>query len=148
MKTPVRFAAAALIAGAIIAITPSHAAAQKRQRDRINRDELMKSSQRDQDLYEAIRALRPRFLDNPPGVRTLGGSNGMAPVTVVVNGARESGIDALRTIRVADVEEVRYLDPTQSENEYGPRSNGGAIVVKLMKAETRAPADPVKPPQR
>lgn len=122
-----------IVAGGWLALTPSESAAQKRQRDRISREEIVSAPHRDLDLYQVIRSLRPHFLEPPPGVRTLGGAYGPAPVAVYVDGARETGIDALRTITASRVDEVRYLDPTRSENEFGPRASGGAVTVRLYR---------------
>jgi hypothetical protein len=116
--------------------------AQKRQRDRITREEILKSAHGELDLFQVIRSLRPHFLAPPPGVRTLGGADAPAPVSVYVDGRRETGIDALRTMMAHQVDEVRYLDPARSENEFGPRANGGALLVKRY----QAPKDP--PPVR
>ncbi len=143
-------AAMLVIAAGCIAAVPSDAVAQKRQRDRITREEILSSPHKDLDLYQVIRALRPHFLERPPGVRTLGGSYGPSPVAVYVDGARETGVDALRTLSAVQVEEVRYMDPTRSENEFGPRANGGALVIKLRKESRAAPAprDSAPPPPR
>ncbi len=130
--------------GSLLALTPDDLSAQKKQRDKITRQEIESSSQRDRDLLTAIRALRPHFLEGPRGVRTLGG--GMQnPTLVVVNGRRETGADALFRIMASYVEEVRYLDPARAQNEYGVNANGGAIVVKLI--DTKQAGDPPKPPR-
>ena len=125
--------------GAVLAITPAESLAQKRQRDRITREEILKSAHSELDLFQVIRSLRPHFLAPPPGVRTLGGANAPAPKAVYVDGRRETGVDALRTLMALQVEEVLYLDPTRAENELGLVANGGAVMVKLYKAP-RVPA--------
>jgi hypothetical protein len=137
-----------VVAGGWLALTPSESVAQKRQRDRITREEILSSPHRDQDLYQVIRGLRPHFLEPPPGVRTLGGAYGPTAVAVYVDGVRETDVGALRMLTAIHVEEVRYLDPTRSENEFGPRANGGAITVKLYKPPKAAPPvrDSTQPP--
>jgi hypothetical protein len=139
MATPRRIVAMLVAAVTCALAAPRDAVAQKRQRDRISREEIVSSPHKDLDLYQVIRALRPNFLQPPPGARTLGGSYGVSPVAVYVDGTQETGIDALRTMTALRVEEVRYLDPTRSENEFGPRANGGAIVIKLYKAPKVTP---------
>ena len=135
-----------LTAAALVALAPAESLAQKRNRDRITRQEILSSPHRDLDVYQVIRSLRPHFLSRPPGVRTLGGSYGPEPVAVYVDGVRETGVAALRTLAATRVEEVRYLDPTRSENEFGPRANGGALVVKLYKQPRDLPAAPDSTP--
>jgi hypothetical protein len=147
--TTTRLSLAALVlGGAFMVLAPAESLAQKRQRDRITREEILKSAHSELDVFQVVRSLRPHFLAPPPGVRTLGGANAPAPVVVYVDGRRETGIDALRTIMALQVEEVRYLDATQSENEFGPRANGGAVIVKLYRAPKLPPAprDTTSPP--
>jgi hypothetical protein len=130
--------AIAVVAAASLVLMPVDVAAQKRQRDRITRDEILSSPQRDLDLYQVIRALRPHFLRRPSEVRTLGGARPPQPLAIYVDGVREMGAEALRTITASRVEEVRYLDPTTSESEFGPRANGGALILKLYKPRNDA----------
>jgi hypothetical protein len=152
MRRP-RFNVAALTAAVVsLVIAPSESGAQKKQRDRITRQEILDSPHRDLDLFQVIRSLRPHFLEPPPGVATLGGAYGRAQVAVFVDAVRETGIAALRTLSATHVEEVRYLDATRAENEFGPRANGGALVIKLYrppKAVQPPPArDSTQPPPR
>lgn len=112
---------------------PSSRSGPARQRDLITRQELTSPPQSDQDLFSAIRGLRPQFLAPPPGVSRTSS----APLAVYLNGLRQNGVSALGSIRASAVEEVRYLDPTASLNTYGPMASGGALVIKLY--------DPSKP---
>jgi hypothetical protein len=130
---------------AALLLAPQSASAQKRQRDKITREEIQASAHKQLDLYQAIRNLRPHFLQPPKGVRSYGNAT-PATIVVYVDGKLDSGLDALRDIRAADVEEVRYMDPSLSEGEFGPRANGGAVIVKRARG---SPArDPSKPPNR
>jgi hypothetical protein len=121
------------LALAAIVAAPSVASAQKRQRDLITDKEIAASAQKDLDALAAIRALRPQFLEPPRGVRSLGnGVQGM--LLVYVDGIRQSGTDALVSIQASDVRDIKYLDPNQSQNEFGISANGGAIIVRMQKA--------------
>ena len=137
-----------LLSAASLAIMPGQALAQKRQRDRITREEILSSAHRELDVYQVIRSLRPQFLEPPRGVRTLGGSSGPAPVAVYIDRKRDIGLEALRTLMARDVEEVRYLDPSRSESEFGPTASGGAVLVRLYRARRDVPPvrDSTKPP--
>ena len=140
--------AALLAIGVTLAVMPAESHAQKRQRDRITRDEIMASPQKDLDMYQVIRAIRPHFLEPPKGVRTLGNSF-VNSVAVYVDGKKDTGLDALRLMSPAEVEEVRYLEPNRSESEFGPSANGGAIVIKRTKVQRVIPAgiaDTTRPP--
>lgn len=130
------------IAVALIAAAPSTACAQKQQRDLISREELVKVTQDNEsmDLFTAIQRLRPRFLEAPRGLRSFGGGT-IYPIVVSIDG-RKTDPQMLQTLRALEVEEVRYLDPSRSQNEFGVTANSGAIVIKLPKK----PKDP-KPPK-
>lgn len=151
MKT--RMVMLALVSvGAIALARPAGAQEAKRERDRITRAEIEGSAQRDQDIYQVVRSLRPHFLQKPRGVRSLGGTTGGSTL-LYVDGVRESDLGQLKAIPAAVVEEVRYLDPTRSEMEYGSDAQGGAVVVKRLKSGSSTPApvvpkDTTKPPLR
>jgi hypothetical protein len=141
---PARALVVAIVSAAVL-LVPQSVSAQKRQRDKITREEIQASAHKELDLFQAIRNLRPHFLAPPKGVRSFGNAT-PAAIVVYVDGKLDTGLDALRDIRASDVEEVRYMDPSLSESEFGPRANGGAVIVKRAKG---APArDTVKPPTR
>lgn len=128
---------AALLLGAM----PADVHAQKKSRDKLTNAEIMESAFKDQDLLTAIRGLKPQFLEAPRGVRTIGG--GMQyPLVIYIDGRKAPGLDAVFSIRAQDVHEVKYLDPTKSQNEYGITANGGALQVKLIQ---RAISEEKKP---
>lgn len=133
---------ALFVLSACAALVPAQASAQKRQRDLITREEILNSAHQSQDLFQLIRSLRPHFLAPPRGVRTLGGGQ-MQPASLYVDGVRVGELDGLRVIIAGTVEEVRYLDPSRAENEYGPQGRGGAVVVKLFKGAKRDTIPPL-----
>ena len=131
MPARMRSAAWAFLASLAFISAPPGALAQKTQRDVITRKEILSSSLRDQDLLTVIKALRPHFLQTPRGTPSLKGT-GTTALSVYVDRIRQPGTDDLRRIAAPTVEEVRYLDPSRSQNEYGLTANGGAIVIKLV----------------
>ncbi|HEX7937802.1 MAG TPA: hypothetical protein VF483_02350 [Gemmatimonadaceae bacterium] len=140
----VRLAALLFVAG--IAVAPNHARAQKKTRDVITREEILKSAQANGDLMTAIKALRPHFLEAPRGTRSIGGS-GMAPIAIYVDKIRQPDGDVLSQMMANSVAEVRYLDPSRSQNEYGITANGGAIVIRKYVPMSVADSLNKKPPQ-
>lgn len=138
-----------LFASVLVVLLPDSAHAQKRQRDRITREEIESSPHKNLDAFQLIRNLRPHFLEPPKGVRSFGGSNApFMPIALYVDGRKDTGIDALKIMDPLTIEEVRYLDPTRSENEFGPTAANGAVVVKLRKVKPRTlPADTTRPPR-
>lgn len=128
------------LATGLMMIAPADAAAQKKSRDKLTREEIMASAQKDQDLFQAIRRLKPHFLQGPRGARSMGG--GMQyPLVIYVNGVKADG-EVLQTTRASDVEEVRYLEPARSQNEYGINANGGALQIKLVNSSPLVTKDP------
>ena len=142
---------AVVLAGGLLGLASSPASAQKKDRDLITREDIEASAQKDQDIYAVIRSLRPHFLAAPRGVRTLG--NSVSRMGLYVDGVHETDMGALKNILASTVLEVRYLDPTRSESEFGSAANGGAVVVKRLKEGTpppppAPPRDTTKPPLR
>jgi hypothetical protein len=144
--TSLRTTLLALPLAGLLALAPESAAAQdqpkqdqpkfKKERDRVTREEILASAQKDADLYTAVRALRPRFLEPPPGLRSL--SNGAPPTLVVIDGNRQPGLDVMRSVMANAVAEVRYMEPSRAQNEYGMSGGSGAVVIKMFKADKNA----------
>ena len=145
MRTLLRVGLASLVVAGAATLVPCTAAeAQKKDRNLITREEILNSAQKDGDLYQAVRSLRPHFLNKPRGQRSMdverGGPTGMqvrasaAPQPVVyLNGTKLGELEMLKTVLAADTYEVRYLDPAKAENEYGADASGGAVLVTLVK---------------
>jgi len=137
--------------GLLLVSAPRAADAQKRQRDRITREEIEASPHRELDLYQLIRNIRPHFLEPPKGVRSFGNSRAPnTPIALYVDGRKDTGLDALKTISPLRVEDIRYFDPTRAESEFGPVAAQGAVVVKLRrstKSDVRQAADTGRPPR-
>jgi hypothetical protein len=142
---------ALVLSGLLLFSVSSAADAQKRQRDRITREEIETSPHRDLDLYQLIRNTRPHFLEPPKGVRSFGNSRAPnTPIALYVDGRKDTGLDALKTLSPLRVEEVRYFDPTRAESEFGPNAAQGAVVVKLRRgarSDVRQAADTSRPPR-
>lgn len=138
---------ALMLAGGLLGLAPSVARAQKN-RDVISREDIDNSALKDQDIYAVIRSLRPHFFAAPRGVRSMG--NSVSKMGLWVDGVHESDVNTLKNILASTVLEVRYLDPSRAENEYGTAASGGAVIVKRIKDPLPAaapPRDTTKPPQ-
>jgi hypothetical protein len=141
-----KFQYALVLAAAALAAVPGTAHAQKKSRDIITREEILKSAQANGDLMTAIKALRPHFLEVPRGTRSIGGT-GMAPIAIYVDKIRQPDGDVLSQMMANSVAEVRYLDPSRSQNEYGITANGGALVIRKYVPQSVADSLNKKPPQ-
>lgn len=139
-----------IVATTAMAMAPGDAEAQRRDRDLITREELVQSSQKSTDLYQAVRSLRSHFLQGPRGPRSINadpavtgsGSTGTlrageTPKAVLyVNGSRSGDAEMMRNIQTINVEEVRYLNPNTASMQFGQGHDGGAILVKLVAGPT------------
>jgi hypothetical protein len=124
----------ALLVSACTSSNPSGQPAPKSLRDLLTRAEIMKSTTAEMDLYQTIRSLRPNFLTGSTAFRSEASRASMA-IAVYFDRVRQAGIESLRLIPSSAVAEVRYLDPTTSQNEFGPAASGGALVVKFYKPD-------------
>jgi hypothetical protein len=121
-------AGASLAVAALGCGQPAHGAPTPRDRDLLTHEEIVSAAREGSDLYEALQSLRPHFLEPPLGVQP-----GSAPrgTTVYIDSRRAGGLETLKNLIADNVDEVRYLGPTQSQNEYGPRATLVTLVVKL-----------------
>ena len=89
-------------------------------RNLITRSEL--ADLPEQNALQAIERLRPRWLRQPLG---------RSPVPVI-NGTpqRSASLSALRSIRVADLREMRYMSASDATTRWGTGFDGGAIIIE------------------
>jgi hypothetical protein len=82
------------------------------------------------DLLTVIERMRPRWLQT----RLAQTTEGVHPVSVVVNGLRQDGgPEILRQYVAADVLEVRFLNSRDATTTYGLQMMSGALVVTLKR---------------
>ncbi len=82
--------------------------------------------------WEAVQRLRPMWM-RPGGIRNSANPAGHYP-HVFVDGSPFGPMDSLRSFRVVNIEEMRYINPTDSTIRYGGQYQGGVILV-TMKGE-------------
>jgi hypothetical protein len=78
---------------------------------------------------QAIQQFRPHFLSTSGAVGIGAGE----PLLVYVDDTRAGGAEFLNTIRMSQVEHIRYLTPSEATLRYGTGTSGGVINVKLKK---------------
>lgn len=132
MRIVLSFLFTLTVGGTLLAANPTTAEAQRRNRDLITREELMKSSQKSTDLFQAIRSLRSHFLAGPRGTRTITGAQAPTQPIVYVDGTRVGDISILRNLLTENTEEVRFVPPTEASVRYGLDHGGGVILVKTV----------------
>lgn len=84
-------------------------------------------------VYEAVIRLRPRYLRADSERRSLSTNTATGP-SVRLDNADFGGLDALKQIAVGDVQEVRYLQPSEATARFGVTD--GRAVIHVM---TRRP---------
>jgi hypothetical protein len=77
------------------------------------------------NLYDAIRVLRPEWLNKRSG----GSLMQTGDLYVYLDNARLGTPETLRSIRTERVESVRYVNPTEAQSRYGADHVHGAILV-------------------
>ena len=83
------------------------------------------------DAHEAVMRLRPEFLrhrsrpskDDPSGALPM----------VYLNGVRQGGPEMLRTIPVAAILDIRYLNPTTASSQFDRYYPAGVIAVRTRR---------------
>ena len=83
------------------------------------------------NALEAVLRFRPEFLRSHGSPASVDPNAGMP--TVYLNGVRQGGPDALRSIPVAAVREIRYLSASSAADQYGPYYAGGVIAVRTRR---------------
>lgn len=129
-----------LIVGASLACTSAGASrrapASSTNRNVITLEELGSSSAT--NAYEAIQRLRPEFLRGrgvvptgavDPGTRASRGGLGAVPIAVYLNDNPLGGVEALRTIEISAVEEIRFYNSADATTRWGTGNAAGAIQV-------------------
>jgi hypothetical protein len=129
---PFTFGSIAVSLAAIGIVTFPGALPAQKDRNVLTRAELIQSAQKSKDLYEAIRSLRPNFL-NPLTTRTQGNSDRALPKPAVyIDGTLAGELESLHGIMAENVEQVQFKSPTEAV-DLGPAAAGGAILVTLHK---------------
>lgn len=94
--------------------------------DILTREEISTSSAT--TAYEAIVQLRPAFL-RARGARSIRDPSPLTPI-VYVNDMRHGGVEVLMSIRVAEVDEIRFISAADATTRWGTGHAGGVIQVR------------------
>lgn len=82
------------------------------------------------DLLSVIQRLRPRWISAPLTVSITG----PVPRSVIIDDVRQRGsVEALRSVRAANVAEVRFENARDATTRYGANMMSGAIVVRTRR---------------
>lgn len=114
------------------------AAAQKPRgdRNRLTKDDIADGAPSVATAYEAVRLLRPQWLQ-PPMSRAAasnlnGGTGGATEVVLYVDDMRMPSLEELRAVKIADIVEMKFLDQNRAIILRGPGHEAGALEVTTI----------------
>jgi|SRR5437879_251832 len=119
----IAIASACKSAGGGSAGTEAHPATYQ-DRNLITQDELQRTSAN--NLFDAIRSLRPQWLRQSPTIIRQGGEG---TVLVYLDGVQFGDPSTLRQISVNVVQEAHYLSASEAQARYGTQDLHGVIAV-------------------
>lgn len=89
------------------------------------------------NAYDAVRRIRSNWLRPPRPSGSIGATStsGMAAgrepgVAIYIDDRRQDGVDDLKTVRVEDIAEIKYMSGTDGLARYGNGHEYGVIFVK------------------
>jgi hypothetical protein len=102
-------------------------AVERRDPNVISAKELADPAVSSGDALSAIRHLRPNFLIVRPSGSIQSPNAGS--VHVSIDGGTLLTTDELKELRVADLKEIRYLNPTDAAKRFGTLSGTGGVIL-------------------
>jgi len=111
----------------------AQAARRRGDRNKLTRIELDEAGATIVTARDAVRVLRPQWLQPPRGDIAssdfMGGGGGATEVVVYIDGVRQPDLEALVTVPAAKLVELKYLDQNRGVQMYGPGHERGVIEV-------------------
>lgn len=117
------------------------AAAQKRgDRNTITRQDLDEAGTSISNAYDAVQRLRSNWLNPPRGrmssaamIDNNANAANATEAILYIDDRRQAQLDLLRTVPVAKIKEIKYLDQNRAIQMLGPGHEAGAILVTTDK---------------
>jgi hypothetical protein len=106
-------------------------------RSKLTRQDLDEGGTSIVTARDAIRILRPHWLQPPVG--RMASSNltdaggGAQTVVIYLDGTRQSDHEVLNTVRNIEIHEMRYLDQNRAIGVHGPGHEAGVIEIVTVK---------------
>jgi hypothetical protein len=102
---------------------PPTADLRRRDRQVLLRDEIRATQFT--NLYDVVLALRANWLR----IRAGDSFEKSTPIQLYLDAQRLQGVEEMRTMNLANIASVRFLDPIQASARYGLDHGAGAILV-------------------
>jgi hypothetical protein len=103
------------------------ATAQRGDPNIIRRTELSEAQLNEMNVYQVVQQVRPRML-SALGPTSATGMSGQ--LVVYLDATKMGGAEYLKEIRMAEVQEIRYLPPSEATLRYGTGHENGVILVR------------------
>lgn len=115
-----------LLAAISVAAPADAQQAQRRDSRRLTNAELVQANI--SDTFDAVRALRPHWL-NPRGQSSM---RGQTSIKLFVDGVPRGSVEALRSLPIHNIAQIQYYNSSEATQRWGTDHAAGALVVKTM----------------
>jgi hypothetical protein len=93
----------------------------------IRRTELSEAQLNEMNAYQVVQQVRPRMLSSLGPTSATGMSN---QLVVYLDATKLGNVDTMREIRMAELQEIRYLPPSEATLRYGTGHENGVILLR------------------
>jgi len=131
MRTRLAFVLLLAIVAGACATSSGGSGEPRRDRNRLTAEDLVPVE--GFTAWDAVQRLRPMWL-RPGGIRNSANPAGHYPA-VFVDQSPFGDLDALNRFRVANIEEIRYMNATDATIRYGGAFQGGVILITMKRQE-------------
>ena len=118
---------AMLFAAACASSGGAGATAQRGDPNLIRRTELTEAQLNDMTAYQVVQQVRPRMLASLGPTAVSGMSGGLV---VYLDATKLGNAETMKEIRMAELQEIRYLPPSEATLRYGTGHENGVIVMR------------------
>ncbi len=108
-------------------------------RNRLLQEEIVEAGAAIVTARDAIRMLRPQWLNPPMGrmaSSNVGGAGGGQQTLILyIDDQRQPDLEILTQVKAADIVEMRYLDQNRAVQYRGPGHEAGVIEIKTQRSK-------------
>lgn len=135
-----RLVLAVLVLAAVVGSSDAQEAKKKRgDRNRLLQEEIVEAGTAVVTARDAIRMLRPQWLNPPMGrmasSNIAGAGGGQQTLILYIDDVRQPDLEILTQVKSADIVEMRYLDQNRAVQYRGPGHEAGVIEIKTQRTK-------------
>lgn len=127
-----------LLVSMIVALPLAAQGSAKKRGDRyrITKDELSEAAATVNTAFDAVRTLRPQWLNPPLGRNASsnldGPGGGATEIVVYIDDNRQPSLEALNTVKTSDIVELKFLEQNRALQLHGPGHELGVIEITTI----------------